>query len=84
MFTSSFNENGFINHPTAIRDGSIKVILQAEATEIEMLLAAKGIKSCTPFLEGCLLYSKHASYTFAEMAYISGKFNEARAISIAA
>ena len=80
MSTSSFNENGFINHPAAIRSDSTRKLILAEIVIIEKLLTDRGIRSCVPFLEGCILFDRTAFLTLKEVGYISNKFEEARNI----
>lgn len=78
MSDSNFNEDGFINHPKAIRSDSVRKLISAEIAEIDKLLYDLGIVSCSPFLEGCILFNKIAYLSLKEIGYISNKFEEAR------
>lgn len=80
MANSNFNKDGFINHPAAIRGDSVCTLIFAEIVVIEKLLHDRGILSCVPFLEGCMLFDKTAYLTLKEIGYISNKFEEARVI----
>lgn len=80
MANSNFNEDGFINHPAAIRSDLISKLILAEIVIIEKLLTDHGIRSCVPFLEGCVLFDSTSFLTLKEVGYISNKFEEARDI----
>lgn len=80
MSNSNFNEAGFINRPEAVRSNSVKELMVEEIMAIEKLLTTRGIRSCAPFLEGCMLFNRTSFLTLKEIGYISNKFEEARGI----